>query len=331
LPSAWALHNIEVVPGALDRGRRVVVAALAVNLAIAISKFAAAALSRSSAMLAEACHSLADTANQIFLLIGLQRSMRPPDREHPFGYGPETYFWAFMVALCIFALGGGVSIHEGVDKLLHPHAHAPALADPRWAYGVLGASIALEGWSLRVAMREFRHLRAGRAVRRTLAEARDPTVLTVLFEDLTALFGLFVALAGVVTTRLTGDGTYDAAASIVVGLALVAVSIVLARDAKELLIGRAASEADERKIVEIIEARHEVCQLVHLRTMHLAPEEVIAAIKVRFHGDLDVRALEVRINELEADLRRALPRLRRIYIEPGFDERGAPERSAGAR
>src|SRR5205814_8437164 len=126
-------------------------------------------------------------------------------RHHPFGYGPETYFWAFMVALCIFAVGGGVSIHEGVEKLIHPPA---ALGDPRWAYAVLGASLLLEGYSFTVAMRAFRHLRAGRGVRRTLKEARDPTVLTVLFEDLAALFGLVVALAGVALSRATGRAAF---------------------------------------------------------------------------------------------------------------------------
>jgi cation diffusion facilitator family transporter len=314
------MSGVEEVKGA-QRGQRVVVAALAVNLAIAACKLVAAVLSRSSATLAEACHSLADSANQIFLLVGLRRSARPPDREHPFGYGPETYFWAFMVALCIFAVGGGVSIHEGVDKLVHPHGRP--LGDPRSAYVVLGASIVLESISLSVALRELEHLRAGRGLRRTLREARDPTVLTVLFEDLAALSGLVVALAGLIATRLTGVGAYDAIASVVVGLMLVAVAAVLARDAQSLLIGRSAPEADERQIAAIVAARPEVCELVHLRTMHLGPEEVIAALKVRFSGELTVRTLEARINELEAELRRALPRRRLIYVEPGFDERAA--------
>jgi cation diffusion facilitator family transporter len=302
-----------------ESAQRVVFAALSVNLAIAVLKFIAAGISRSSAMLAEACHSLADTANQIFLLIGMRKSTRKPDRRHPFGYGPETYFWAFMVALCIFAVGGGVSIHEGVDKLVHPH-HGGALGGTRWAFSVLGVSMALETYSFVVAMREFRHIRAGRGVRRTLAEARDPTVLTVLFEDLAALFGLVVAFLGVLLSRLTGEPAFDASASILVGLALVAVAAILARDAKGLLIGRSASEADERKIAEIVRRHPDVEALVHLRTMHLGPEEVIAALKVRFRDNLDVRTLELRINEIEAALRGELPRLRRIYVEPGFDE-----------
>ena len=304
-------------------GLRVVVAALAVNIAIAIFKFIAAGVTRSSAMLAEASHSTADTANQIFLLIGMRKSARPPDRDHPFGYGPETYFWAFMVALCIFSVGGGFSVHEGVEKILHRRDPSQHLGNPRWAYLVLGVSILLETYSLSVAMREFRHIRAGRGVRRTLKETRDPTVLTVLFEDLAALFGLVVAFGGIVLTRVTGNVAWDGAASIVVGLALGAIAFVLARDTKSLLIGQSVNEADEGRIRAIVSAHRDVVELVHLRTMHMAPEEVIAAIKVRFLGNLDTRTLELRINEIEADLRKELPRLRRIYIEPGFNEESA--------
>jgi cation diffusion facilitator family transporter len=302
---------------------RVVIAALAVNIAIALFKFVAAGLSRSSAMLAEACHSTADTANQIFLLIGMRKSARPPDRAHPFGYGPETYFWAFMVALCIFSIGGGVSVHEGIEKILHRDHPGEALRDPRWAYVVLGVSVLLETYSFSVAMKEFRNIRAGRGVRRTLRETRDPTVLTVLFEDLAALFGLFVALIGIILARVTGNVAYDGAASIVVGLALGGVAWVLARDSKSLLIGKSVTEADERAIRDIVQAHPDVQELIHLRTLHMGPREVIAAIKVRFAGELDVRTLEIRINEIEAALRARLPILRRIYIEPGFDERAA--------
>ena len=300
---------------------RVVVAALAVNVAIACFKFVAAFFSRSTAMLAEACHSLADTANQIFLIIGMRRSARPPDEKHPFGYGPETYFWSFMVALTIFALGGGVAIMEGAEKIWHRNDARELLGNATWAYAVLGVSVVLESYSFMTAMKEFRHISAGRGVRRTLKEARDPTVLTVLFEDLAALFGLFVALGGVLLTHVTGSVVWDGAASIVVGLALGGVAWVLGRDAQSLLIGKSVSAADDEKIRQIVLQHPDVVEVVHLRTMHMGPEEVIAAIKVRFLGNLDVRTLEARINEIEAKLRAALPRLRRIYVEPGFHER----------
>jgi cation diffusion facilitator family transporter len=309
--------------GAGKSGARVIIAALAVNVAIAIFKFIAAGFTRSSAMLAEACHSTADTANQIFLLVGMRKAARPPDRAHPFGYGPETYFWAFIVAMCIFTVGASVSVWEGLEKIIHRNNPAQELGDPRWAYGVLGVSILLEAYSLSVAMKEFRHIRAGRGVRRTLRETRDPTVLTVLFEDLAALFGLFVAFGGILATRLTGNVLWDGVASVVVGLALGGVAFVLGRDTKSLLIGESVTEADEERIRAIVSAHRDVVELVHLRTMHMAPEEVIAAIKVRFIGNLDTRTLELRINEIEATLRTELPRLRRIYIEPGFNEEPA--------
>jgi cation diffusion facilitator family transporter len=312
-------------------GKSVVVAALAVNVAIAIFKLVAAFFSRSSAMLAEACHSTADTCNQIFLLIGMRKAAQPPTKKHPFGHGPETYFWAFMVALCIFTLGGYLSVQEGLHKILHRHDPAAALGNPRWAYAVLGISIILESYSFSVAMKEFRHIRAGRGIRRTLRETRDPTVLTVLFEDLAALFGLFVALIGIYLSQLTNDLFFDGAASIVVGLALGAVAVVLARDTKSLLIGEAVNEADEAAIKEIVCAQPDVEELVHLRTMHMGPAEVIAAIKVKFAGHLDVRTLEARINDIEAALRARLPILRRIYIEPGFDEEALRRQPSEAR
>jgi cation diffusion facilitator family transporter len=302
-------------------GQRVVVAALLINVAIAGCKFVAAALSRSTAMLAEACHSLADTANQVFLLIGLRASSRPPDEKHPFGYGPETYFWAFMVALCIFSVGGALSIWEGVDKIAHGRDHA--LGDPRWAYAVLAASIALESWSFTVAMREFKHLRRGRGLRATLTEARDPTVLTVLFEDLAALFGLAVAATGIALAHATGQPAYDGAASVVVGGALVAVALVLARDAKSLLIGQSVPEGERNRIAEIAAAARDVVGVVHIRTIHLGPRDVMCGLKLRFSPTLDTLTLKQRINELEAQLRAALPHLTRIYVEPGFDERAA--------
>jgi cation diffusion facilitator family transporter len=298
--------------------QHVVVAAFLVNVAIALGKFVAAALSRSTAMLAEALHSLADCANQIFLFVGMRQSARPADDKHPFGHGPETYFWAFMAALCIFAVGGTLSIVEGIDKIQHPPEH---LGDVRWAYGVLAMSVVLETYSFTVAMKEFRTIQKGRGIRRTLKEARDPTVMTVLFEDLAALFGLFVAGLGLFLAQRTGNARWDGAASIVVGLALVAVALMLGNDTKSLLIGESVTEEEQRRIEEIARAARDVMAVVHIRTIHLGPHEVMVGLKLTFSPSLDTRTLEVRINELEAQLRAAMPHLRRIYVEPGFDER----------
>jgi cation diffusion facilitator family transporter len=234
-------------------GLRVVLVALAVNLLIALFKFVAAALSGSTAMLAEAVHSLADTANQAFLLVGMKRSSRPPDKLHPFGYGTESYFWAFIVAGSIFLIGAAVSIWEGSEKLWHlfhgkPSPHS---GNVLWAVVVLSVSLLLELWSLRAALQEFRHLAKGRGLRQALRDIRDPTVLTVLFEDLAALFGLVVALLGIVASYITGQQIWDALASVVVGLALGTVAYYLGKDSMSLLIGEAVPEEEHRRMEQI--------------------------------------------------------------------------------
>lgn len=302
-------------------GYRVVIVALIINLLIAAFKFAAAAISQSTAMLAEAVHSLADTANQGFLLVGMRRSSRPPDQQHPFGYGTETYFWAFIVAGCIFLVGAAVSIWEGVQKLWAIYTGKPeSHGDVRWAIAVLGVSLVLELWSLRTAVQEFRHIRKGRPLGEALRDIRDPTVLTVLFEDLAALFGLVVALAGVLVTHVTHQPVWDAAASIFVGLALGAVAFFLGRDSMSLLIGEAVPEEEHRRMIEIASGCPDVLEVVHLRTQHIAPREVLGAFKIRFARHLTVETLEHTINDIEKALRSEFPHLRRIYIEPGFDE-----------
>lgn len=302
-------------------GYRVVIVALVINLLIAAFKFLAAALSRSTAMLAEAVHSLADTANQAFLLVGMKRSSRPPDQLHPFGYGTESYFWAFIVAGSIFLIGSAVSIWEGSQKLwLILRGEPVHEGNVYWALGVLTVSLVLEGWSLRTALAEFRHLSKGRGLRQALRDIRDPTVLTVLFEDLAALFGLAAALLGVTLSYLTGQPIWDALASIVVGIALGTVAFYLGRDSMSLLIGEAVPEEEHQKLVQLAAEHPGVLQVIHLRTLHIAPQEVLAAFKLRFARDLTMDALEDRINELEKTLRAAYPHLRRIYIEPGFDE-----------
>lgn len=298
-------------------GLRAVLVALVVNLAIAAGKFVAAFLSSSTAMLAEACHSLADSGNQVFLLIGVKRSARPPDERHPFGYGPETYFWAFIVALCIFLVGGAFAIYEGIHKIADP---SNTLGNPLSAYVVLGASIVGESYSFFVAIKEFRHFKGERTLVEALREARDPTVLTVLFEDSAALFGLFVALVGVGLAHWTGQAWWDGAASIVVGLALISVAVFLARESKSLLIGRSVPESERKRIDEIAAAARDVVKVIHIRTIHLGPRDVMVGLKLAFNPELSVRTLELRINELEASLRREMPHLIRIYVEPGFDE-----------
>jgi len=317
-------HAAAAQHSAHEGGTRVVVWALAINLIIAALKFGVAVITGSTAMLAEAFHSLADTGNQIFLLLGMRLSTRPADEEHPFGFAAERYFWAFMAALSIFTVGGAVSVYEGVEKMIAPAG--AAIAHPLWAFVVLGASIVLESVSFVVAMREFREVSGGRGFRKTLREARDPTVLTVLFEDTAALVGLVLALGGVGLATATGNALWDGLASVLVGVVLIAVAIMLVRDVKSLLIGRSVPEDERRRIHEIAAAARDVVAVVHIRTVHLGPDEVMCGLKLSFTPTLETRALELRINELEAQLRAAFPHLRRIYVEPGFDEHAGDAR-----
>ena len=309
-------------------GLRVVLVALAINLLIAVFKFIAAGISGSTAMLAEAVHSLADTANQIFLLVGMRRSTRPPDYLHPFGYGTETYFWAFIVAGSIFTIGAIVSMWEGLEKIWAiAHGTYHAHGDVRWAIAVLAVSIVLELWSLRAAVSEFRHITRGRGLLKTIQDARDPTVLTVLFEDLAAIFGLVVALVGILLAHYLHQPIWDALASVFVGLSLGVVAIFLGRESMSLLVGEAVPQEEHARITELTASFPGVLEVIHIRTLHIAPQEVLGAFKIRFARDLNMDQLEAKINDLESRLRAEFPHLRRIYIEPGFDESKGRDKS----
>lgn len=312
-------------------GAHVIGWALAANLLIAVLKFIVAAVTSSTAMLAEACHSLADTGNQVLLLLGMRLSGRPENEEHPFGYDGERYFWAFIAALSIFSIGGAFSIYEGVHKMLEAGhgggGEHGGISSPLWAFVVLGGSIVLELFSFVVALREFRKDAAGRTLAQAVAEARDPTVITVLFEDTAALTGLVIALLGVTLTTLTGDALWDGLASVLVGLVLVVVAVFLGRVTKSLLIGRSVPPAERARIEAIARAARDVVKVIHIRTVHFGPDQVMCGLKLTFSPSLDMGTLEQRINELEAQLRAELPHLRRIYVEPGFDERGGARKA----
>jgi len=298
-------------------GTKVVVAALAANLGIAILKLVAALFARSAAMFAEFAHSVADAGNQVFLLLGIKRSKRAADERHEFGYGAENYFWGFIVAVTMFSVGATYSIYEGIHKILHPgDAHA---GDPRWAYAVLGGSIFLESLSMRTAWKEFQKIKAGRSLRATISDARDPVVLIVLFEDAAALAGLTIALGGIFCARMLGLGWIDGVASVAVGLVLLAVAIFAARETKSLLLGESVPVGDRQKIIDIVSHHSGVKRFVHLRTMHVGPEDVIAAIKVVFPDDYRSADVARKIDEIESALRKELPQLRRIFIEAGSD------------
>ena len=299
----------------------VVLKALVANLGIAIAKFVAAFLSRSASMLSEAVHSLADTGNQIFLLLGMRRAQRQEDAIHEFGYAGERYFWAFIVAVSLFTIGATFSMYEGIHKVLHTDE---PLGSNTVAYIVLGVSIALELFSLNAAVTEFRHIKAGRSLRETIDEARDAVVIVVLFEDIAALIGLFAALGGLLMTQLTGNAVWDGIGSIVVGVTLFGVAFFLARKTKQLLIGQSVAPDLRKRIVEIVEHSLGVQEIIHLRTMHLGPEEVLLGMKVVFAETATARDITQFVDLMEARLRAEIPILKRIYCEIGTPE--DPER-----
>jgi cation diffusion facilitator family transporter len=302
----------------------VVIKALVANLGIAVAKFVAAFTSQSAAMLSEAVHSLADSGNQVFLLMGMQRAMREEDARHEFGYAHERYFWAFIVAVSLFTVGATFSTYEGVHKVLHPDGERGSATI---AYTVLGVSIALELFSLRAAVAEFRHIKAGRTLKQTIDDARDAVVIIVLFEDIAALVGLFAAFFGVLLTQLTGNAIWDGIGSIIVGVTLFGVAFFVARKTMSLLIGQAVTPTQRSRIIDITSQTPGVQRVIHLRTTHLGPEEVLAGMKIAVDQTMSSADVARIVDQIEARLRAELPILRRIYIELGTPE---DQRSVGS-
>jgi cation diffusion facilitator family transporter len=297
--------------------RKVVLAALAGNVAIAACKLGAAYLSHSTATLAEAVHSMADTGNQALLLVGMRLASKPASERFPFGRAGERYFWPFVVALLLFSLGGAFAVSDGLDHLLHPRVE---VHDRIWSYAVLGVSLVMEGLSFRVALAEFRKLAAGRPLRRALLEARDPTIPLVLAEDTTAIAGLMLALIAVAASGLTGDDFWDPVGSVVIGVLLCAVALVIAWITHGLLIGESATPEDRARVLELVRVVDGVDGVTQMLTLHLGPEVVILALKIAFRPTLSVREVEDVTNQMEKVIRGAMPQMRKIFIEA--DSRG---------
>ena len=290
----------------------VIFAALAANLGIAAAKFVAAALSGSSSMLTEGFHSVVDSLNQVLLLYGQHRGKRPPDENHPFGYGRELYFWSFVVAILIFAVGAGVSVYEGWEHYKHPEE----LRDPLINYIVLGVSLLLEGTSWALAVREFAAVNRGQGWWEAVRRSKDPAGFIVLFEDSAALAGLLIAGVGVWASHAFGDPRIDGIASIAIGVLLGAVAMLLAREAKGLLIGEGADAAVVAKVHAIVDRRAEISHVNHVRTIHTAPDSIFVAISADFRDDVTMGDAETLIEAIETDLRAAEPMLSSIYIRP---------------
>ena len=291
--------------------RRAIVAAFLANLGIAVSKFAAFAITGSASMLAEAIHSVADTGNQGLLFLGGRRSRRAPSTQHPFGYGAERYFWAFVVSLVLFTLGSMFALFEGVQKLIQPEP----IVSPIVAYVVLAFAIVLEGLSLRTARREANPSRGDRTWWQFIHTTKNPELPVVLLEDTGALVGLLMALIGITLAEITGNDRWDAVGSLAIGTLLGVIAIVLAIEMKSLLIGEAASPALEARIRTAIHDGPEVTRVIHLRTMHLGPDDVLVATKLEFTA-ASVNELAHAIDTVEARVRTSVPSARLMFVEP---------------
>jgi cation diffusion facilitator family transporter len=293
-------------------GGKAVVAAFFANLGIAIAKFIGFLFTGSSSMLAESVHSVADTGNQALLLLGARRARRPSTAEHAFGHGRERYFWAFVVALVLFIGGAAFAIYEGIEKIRHPHE----LESAGWAIGILAVAIVLEIGSFRVAIREANHVRAGKGWVRFVRTSRTPELPVVLLEDLGALVGLVLALLGVVLTVVTDEPVFDGIGTLCIGVLLAVIAVTLAAEMKSLLIGESALPEDEAAISAALCAAPEVRSLIHLRTQHIGPEELLVAAKLEFAPHLDVAELAGAVDAAEARVRARVPFARLMFLEP---------------
>jgi len=294
-------------------GGKAIIAAFLANMGIALAKFVAWFLSGSASMLAEAIHSVADSGNQLLLLLGGRRAKRAADREHPFGYGRERYVYAFVVSIILFSVGGLFSIYEGVDKLTHPHE----LENVWIPIAVLVIAIVLESFSLRTAVRESNLVRGkGQSWVSFVRHAKAPELPVVLLEDIAALTGLVFALFGVGMTAITHNPVFDAIGTLMIGTLLILVAITLGIETKSLLVGEGATDADHRRIVDAIADGPEVEKLIHIKTLYLGPDELLVAAKVAFASDAPLAHVASDIDRVEARVREAVPTARVIYLEP---------------
>ena len=291
--------------------KKTIYAAMAANFAIAVTKFIAASITGSSAMLSEGIHSVVDTGNELLLLLGIRQSKKPADDSHPFGYGQELYFWTLIVALFIFAIGGGMSIYEGITHVRHPEP----LTDPRWNYGVLGLAMIFEGYSWNVALQEFLASKNEDSFWTAIRASKDPTIFTVLFEDTAALIGLLVAFLGVLSGHLLGNVYLDGVASIVIGVILCGVALLLASESKGLLIGEGANAETVASIKKITNDDPAVEKVIKVLTLHFGPQEILLNLEIKFVDDLETEELAIAIERLENAIHSQHSEIKNIFIE----------------
>ena len=296
-----------------EGSKKAIIAAFIANLGIAIAKFVGFILTQSAGMLAESVHSLADTGNQALLLFGSKRAQKKATSLHPFGYGRERYFWSFVVALVLFSMGGLFALYEGIHKFSDPH-ETKSLAI---AIGILVAAILLESYSLTTAVKEARRIKPkSQSWLKFIKAAKQPELPVVLLEDVGAEIGLFLALGGVITAHYTHDPRWDAVGSISIGVLLVIIAIFLAIEMKGLLIGESALDTEVESIHQTIVSHQAAKSVIHLRTEHLSPDEILVAAKVEFEHSLSVNELSQAIDDIEVLIRAQVPSAHFIFIEP---------------
>ena len=293
-------------------GTRAIVAAFFANLGIAVAKFIGFIVTGSASMLAESIHSVADTGNQGLLLLGGKRSRKDPDELHQFGYGRERYFWAFVVALVLFSMGAMFAMYEGVSKIRHPHE----LDNLAVALSILGVSVLLEAYSFHTAWKEASHVRGNAKLSTYIRRAREPELPVVLLEDTGALIGLTFAFVAVVIASVTDNPVWDGVGTLSIGILLAIIAVILAVEMKSLLIGESATPENYRAIADAIVDSPDVDQLIHLRTQHLGPDELLVGAKVQFRTDLRIDELAAAIDAVEHRVRLVVPIARPFYVEP---------------
>ena len=290
---------------------KVIVAALVGNTLIAVTKFIAAVITGSSAMLSEGIHSLVDTGNQVLLLHGLARSRKPPDEDFPFGHGKELYFWSFVVAILIFAVGSGISLYEGIQHLITPHP----LERPEVSYLVLGVAMIFEGAAWYFAFTEFNRARGRWGYLEAVRRGKDPSMFVVLFEDSAAMLGLLAAFLGILAGQITGDPRFDGAASVVIGCILGGTAIWLAYETKGLLIGESANREVVRAIRELTASRESVEHVNEVLTMHMGPDFILVNLSVEFRDSITAVDLEREIAAIDRSIKEAVPHVKRVFVE----------------
>jgi len=291
---------------------RAVVAAMISNAIIAVAKFGAAAITGSSAMLSEGIHSVADTGNQALLLWGNRRSHRPADRQHPFGYGPELYFWSLIVAMILFGLGGGFSMYQGIAHLTHPEVPQ----NHGWNYAVLAVAFVVEGLALRIALGQLGGKGSGKGLGQRIRESKDPRVFVPVAEDMAALVGIGVAFLGIYLSRALNAPVFDAAASIFIGLILATVAVFLGHETRALLVGEAITDELSGKIQRILLEDEAVDRVVRTLGVHLGPDEILLTLGLKFRPGCEVEEAAAAVERIEKKIRAEDPRVTRVFVEP---------------